>query len=221
MEYLILALIAAIIAFALFHIFKFDQDAEAQRDLDNYLKASLSSVDIGRMYERYIGHLYELEGYDVEYHGAVNGVADMGRDLIVSNSDEVFVVQAKCWAKGKLIQENVIFQLFGSTEHFRLTSRMKRPITRAVLVTTANFSEEARRVAQVLGVELRAKALDRSYPMIKCCVSENGNKFYYLPFDAGYDTLKPITRKGGFFARTVREAVESGFRRSEKYNAAA
>ncbi len=88
-------------------------DIEAQRQLDEYHNSNLPPEEVGRLYERYIGYLYEEEGYEVKYNGANNGVQDMGRDLIVSCVDETIIVQTKCWAKFKSIPESHIFQLYG------------------------------------------------------------------------------------------------------------
>lgn len=222
MEYGLVALVLAILLVTLFFVFRRpDEHTLSQRALDKYLGETLSAVEIGRFYERYIGHLYEEEGYDVEYHGAANGFADLGRDLIVRGGDEVFIVQTKCWSKTKLIHENLIFQLFGSMTHFKRTSKFKDRETKAVFYTTAKFSDRAREVAQVLGVDLKVEELNRSYPMIKCNVSESGEKIYHLPFDPYYDKIKIRHQHGEFFAQTAREAAEKGFRRAKKYTEAA
>lgn len=228
MEYTIIAslfLIVLITGYLLFRKKSNDPytkvDKEAQRQLDEYHNSNLSPEQVGRLYERYIGYLYEVDGYDVKYNGANSGVQDMGRDLIVKSVDEVIIVQTKCWAKFKLIPESHIFQLYGSMIHFKLTSKFKDRATKAVFYTTAKFSEVAKDVAKVLGVELKIEFLNRSYPMIKCIVSENGDMNYYLPFDPYYDQVKIEPRKGDLFAYTVREAVEKGFRRTRKYSGAA
>lgn len=196
-------------------------DRAAQRQLDEYHNSNLPPEEIGRLYERYIGYLYEADGYDVKYNGANNGVQDMGRDLIVTSVDEAIIVQTKCWAKFKMIPENHIFQLYGSMTHSKLTSKFKNRSTKAVFYTTARFSDVAKDVANVLGVELKVEFLNRTYPMIKCCVTENGDMNYYLPFDPYYDQVKIEPQKGDFFTHTVREAVEKGFHRASKYSGAA
>lgn len=159
--------------------------------------------------------MYEREGNEVIYNGAVNGAADLGRDLIVKCDNETLIIQAKCWAKHRVIQEKHIFQLFGSMSHFDLTSNHQRPEIRAVFYTTAKYGEVARDVARVLGVELRTEWLNRSYPMIKCSVSVAGEKNYYLPFDPQYDKVKIEYRRGDCFAETVKEAVAKGFVRPQ------
>lgn len=211
---LTLAAIVTIAAIIFFVVQWFDKDRVAQRALNEYLSRNLSPGEVGRFYERYIGHLYETKGHDVLYHGAVNGVADLGRDLIVRCNDEVRIIQTKCWAKYKQIPENHIFQLFGSMTHFKLTSKENRLPTKAVFYTTARYSDVARDVAKVLGVEIKTEELNRSYPMIKCNVSETGEKIYHLPFDRYYDKIKIESHKGEFFAQTVKEAVAKGFRRA-------
>lgn len=191
-------------------------DAVAQRNLDRYISQVSSAKEIGKTYERYIGYLYEKEGYNVAYNGAVNAFADMGRDLIVRSPHGVIITQTKCWAKFKLIQEKHIFQLFGSMTHFERTSLSGRRAIKAVFYTSSKYSEVAVRSAEILGVELRTRRLDISYPMVKCCVSPSGAKLYYLPFDAKYDRVKIDYRRGEYFVKTVKEAVERGFHRGEE-----
>ena len=57
------------------------------------------------------------------------------------------------------------------------------------------------------------------YPCIKCNINYNDygiSKIYHLPFDQKYDVTK-ITNKGEFYAMTVQEAEEAGFRRAFKW----
>lgn len=208
----ILLTVVALIVFVVRRFF--NKDARAQRQLNKYLRQSLSTDEIGRFYERYIGHLYETEGYDVTYNGALNGYADLGRDLIVKCVDEVLIIQTKCWSKRKWIQEKHIFQLFGTMTHFKLTHEKNGRPTKAVFYTTAKYGDVARDAARVLGVELRSEELNRSYPMIKCSISSDGEKSYYLPFDSDYDKIKIDLHRDEYFAKTVKEAVAKGFRRA-------
>ncbi len=58
-----------------------------------------------------------------------------------------------------------------------------------------------------------------SYPCIKCNIgrSESGEtKIYHLPFDQQYDATK-IKNRGEFYAMTVKEAEDAGFRRTFKW----
>jgi len=215
MYYGLLILALAVVSAIIFFVVRwFDKDRVAQRALDKYLKSSFSNIEIGRLYERYIGHLYETEGYDVVYHGAINGAADMGRDLIVESINEVLIIQTKYWAKSKFIPVSHIFQLFGSMTHFKRTSeKIGRPV-KAVLYTTAKYSKVTKDAARVLGVELRNEKFNRSYPMIKCKVSANGANSYYLPFDPDYDKIKIDLHRDEHFVKTVKEATEKGFRRA-------
>lgn len=90
-----------------------------QLALDRYLSRSKTNWEIGRLYERYLGYFYEKRGWRVRFHGAIMGFEDFGRDLICTRNRQVHIVQAKCWSKEKLIREKHIFQLFGSTIHYR------------------------------------------------------------------------------------------------------
>src|SRR5689334_16515750 len=80
------------------------------------LNRILNPTAIGRLYERYLGYLYERDGWNVEYHGIVQGYEDLGRDLICTSGNRILIVQAKCWSQEKLIHEKHIFQLFGTTQ---------------------------------------------------------------------------------------------------------
>jgi hypothetical protein len=88
-----------------------------QRALDRYLARGKSSWEIGRVYERYVGFVYETAGWSVVFQGAIKGFEDFGRDLICTNRLDVHIVQAKCWSHLKVIREKHIFQLFGTTVH--------------------------------------------------------------------------------------------------------
>ena len=128
----------ALIVLYIFFKRRASEDKEAQKLLNEYLDSNLSPSEIGTFYERYIGHLYEEQGYHVKYNGAVNGFDDLGRDLIVMGGDEVLIIQAKCWARHKRINEKHIFQLYGSMAHFEKTYKGKIKTVRAVFYTTAH-----------------------------------------------------------------------------------
>ena len=87
----------------------------SQLALDRWMSRAKSNVEIGRMYERYLGAKYESNGWRVRYHGATEGLEDLGRDLICEKDEAVHVVQAKYWAQHKTIHEKHIFQLYGTT----------------------------------------------------------------------------------------------------------
>lgn len=189
-------------------------DARAQKALNEYLRQDLSATEIGRFYERFIGHLYETEGYDVLYNGAIQGYADLGRDIIARSVDEDLIIQAKCWSQGSVIHVSHVYQLYGTTKHYDVTVGQGKATTRAIFYTTAKFSDAAKSAAEDLGVELRFKKLDRNYPMIKCCISNEGDKVYYLPFDTNYDRVKVDLHREEYFVKTVKEAVKKGFKRA-------
>ena len=66
-----------------------------QLALDRFWKRPKSKWLIGRLYERYVGYLYETQGYNVEYQGIVKGLEDLGRDLICHKGSSVVVIQCK------------------------------------------------------------------------------------------------------------------------------
>lgn len=187
-----------------------------QRALDAYVRRSKASWEIGRAYERYLGYMREREGWTVSYQGALFGFEDLGRDLVCEREDRIEIVQAKYWSKQNLIREKHIFQLLGTTMHFKL-SHPGRTVT-PVLVTTTQLSEVAQLAASLLDVRVEQVPFSWEYPMIKCNINRaTGEKIYHLPFDQMYDRTL-IKTPGELYARTVAEAEKKGFRRAWRHH---
>ena len=189
--------------------------ARNQLALDRYLERAKSDWEIGRLYERYLGYLRETSGWVVTYHGALRGFEDLGRDLICVKDKGVEIVQAKCWSRSKVIHEKHVFQLFGTTIHYRLASPGV-PVT-AVLATTTSLSDVAAEAAKVLDIRVDTIMLPPSYAMIKCNINPGtGERIYHLPFDQQYDRTQ-ICRPGECYVETVKKAEQLGFRRAWRY----
>jgi hypothetical protein len=183
------------------------------------------------MYERFIGALYERDGWRVAYHGIMKGLEDFGRDLICERGDEVHVIQCKCWSKERTVREKHIFQLFGTTVLFQLglcdpesagkggscpSSPAIKKVT-PVFATTTELSPEAHAVAERLNITVRRESLQR-YPMVKCNInSATREHIYHLPFDQQYDSVVIGNVPGEFYANTVAEAESRGYRRALRW----
>lgn len=199
---------------------KLSVDERNQLALDNYIKLSKkSSWQVGRDYELYVGYLYRKEGWKVLQFGIEMSLSDMGRDIIASKGDVIHIVQCKRWSKDKLIHENVICQLYGTSIQYELEEFSNRSLTKVkiipVLFTTTALSVTAQRFADRLGVQVRVVPMSENYPRIKCNIN-NGLKIYHLPFDQQYDRVQ-IDKNGEFYATTVREASAKGFRRAYRF----
>lgn len=188
-----------------------------QLALDRYWSRGKKSLwAIGKMYEHYIGYLYEEQGWDVEYFGIAQRYEDFGRDLIAIKANKVHIVQCKNWSKYKTIYENHIFQLFGTT--FEYQKQHPELKVTPVFYTTTNLSESASEFAKRLGIEINIRKLER-YPCIRCNISrKDGTKIYHLPFDQQYDTSIIEPSRGEFYAMTVAEAEQKGFRRAFRWH---
>ena len=196
--------------------------ARNQIALDRYLGKALSPTAVGRLYERYLGYLYEHDGWKVEYHGIIEGYEDLGRDLICTKGNDVLIVQAKCWSKVKLIHEKHVFQLFGTTQLYlmnRTKDDMFSPNVSALFITTTNLSPVARKAADWLQVKVKEGfELSKTYLMIKCNINQATNsKIYHLPFDQQYDRTKIVPALGEFYAQSVADAEKKGFRRAWRH----
>lgn len=195
---------------------KLTTDEKIQLALNRYLNGKKSKWQIGRDYEMYVAFLYQSKGWSVEQFGIEKKLEDMGRDLIVSNSSEILIIQCKYWSETKLIHEKHIAQLYGSTIEYSLNlsiSKGNRTVN-PVFVTNINLSETAERFAKTLNVKI-IKIDMGSFPRIKCNINNN-EKIYHLPFDQQYDRTK-IENKGEFYASSIKEAVDAGFRRALRF----
>lgn len=186
-----------------------------QLALDRYKKRKKSAWQIGREYERYIGYCCETQGCYVQYRGALDGLEDMGKDLIVSKENEIYVIQCKYWAKEKTLHEKHIFQLYGTTVLLKLEHGEAQVIP--VFVTSASLSDTARDCAQFLNITVYEHIALIDYPLIKCNVSAENEKIFHLPMDQQYDRVVITPEKGEFYAKTVKEALTAGFRRAYRW----
>jgi len=190
-----------------------------QLALDRYISGRKSNWQIGRDYEMYVGYLYEKDGLDVEYIGIERSINDLGRDLIVRESSTIKIVQCKYWAQGKIIREKHIAQLYGTTIQFLLSNETGINVV-PVFITNIKLSDTAKLFADYLKVEYIENMALGDYPRIKCNTNRdkfgNETKIYHLPFDQQYDRTK-ISRKGDFYAFTVKEAIDQGFRRAKRF----
>lgn len=199
-----------------------------QKALDRYISRRKSNWEIGRDYERYIGHQFEVTGHDVYYFGATEGLQDMGRDLIVKKGKETKIVQCKYWAQDKIIHEKHIFQLFGTAVMYAVSqvgmdprgafATLNAAGVSPVFVCACCLSDTARNMAEALDVIVREQcAFDPEYPRIKCNIGKNNERIYHLPFDQMYDKIKIEPHKDELYAKTITEAEKKGFRRAWRW----
>ena len=191
-----------------------------QLALDRY-KAShnKSKWQIGRDYELYVGYKYSLKGYTIDYFGSYMGLEDLGRDLIAKKGNKVLIIQCKYWSKEKLIHEKHITQLYGTMASYCLEKNLEKENVTGVLVTNTKLSDMAKKMADYLNISYKEDFEKGDYPCIKCNIGHDEygqTKIYHLPFDQQYDATK-IDAPGEFFAMTVKEAEDQGFRRAFKH----
>lgn len=187
-----------------------------QLALDRYVEQRKSKWQIGRDYEMYVGHKLEAEGYAVKYTGIIDNLEDMGRDLIAIKGGKALIVQCKNWSQEKTIHEKHVFQLYGTLVLYRLDNPMFE--AEGVFVTTTKLSDKARAVAKELDIEIVEQLPLGDFPRIKCNVNRTtGEKIYHLPFDQQYDNTVINEKDGEFYAFTVKEAEDNGFRRAWRH----
>ena len=85
-------------------------------------------------------------------------------------------------------------------------------------MTSTVISDEARKIAELLQMEVWEKEKLADYPMIKCNVNRtNGERIYHMPYDQMYDNTRIEPKRGEFYAMTVEEAEAKGFRRALRH----
>lgn len=195
-------------------------DERNQLALDRYKKRPKSNWTVGMFYEMYIGYLLRNSMSVIQF-GIINGLEDLGRDIIAKTRLDdgtlgIYIIQCKNWSVSKEVHENVVCQIFGSAMEYRVKNGCdsKGQLVVPALCTTTHLSDTAKIFADRLGVEVCVKPMG-DFPMIKCNIN-NGQKIYHLPFDQQYWKTK-IEKDGEFYAWTVKEATEKGFRRAFRH----
>ncbi len=197
---------------------KLSETERNQLALDRYNKRKKSNWTIGMLYEMYIGYLLR-DQYDVAQYGIINGLEDLGRDIIASKKysdgiERIYIIQCKNWSVSKEIHENVVCQIFGTAMEYSINHKVGGQKIIPVLCVTTQLSSTAKLFAERLGVKVYVKPIGE-FPMIKCNIN-NGQKIYHLPFDQQYWRTK-IEKPGEFYAWTVKEAYDKGFRRALRH----
>ena len=202
---------------------KLSVDERNQLALNRYNEREKSNWIIGIEYEMYIDYILRNNGFSTIHYGIKEGLNVLGRDVIAKKNGKYYIIQCKNWSRKKEIHENVVCQLFGTTLEFKIERAEKTPDIDwdkrvfPVLYTTTSLSQTAMKFAEKLGVQVIVKEKGE-YPMIKCNIGKNKEKIYHLPFDQQYYKVLIEEDKGEFYAWTVKEAVDAGFRRAYKYS---
>lgn len=197
-------------------------EARNQLALDRYKLKNKSNWIIGIEYEMYIDYLLRSSGYKTIPNGSIKGLEDLGRDIIAFKTDKngqnvVYIIQCKNWASNKELHENVVCQIFGTSIEYIIKHKGEMFLKVVpVIYTTVPLSEMANKFAEALKVIVRV-VKKGEFPMIKCNIGNDGRKIYHLPYDQQYYKAE-IKKPGEFYAWTVKEAVDTGFRRAFKYN---
>lgn len=196
-----------------------------QRALDRYKMRAKSDWEIGRDFERFIGHKFDSQGYDVVYHGAIKGYDDFGRDLIITErSGRVLLVQCKYWSQHKVIPEAAVFQLLGSTVSYYIEQTGHAPpdlktlyqCIQPCLFSTTKVTPRIRGIALAMGIKVEDTLQMKDWPMVKCNIAANGERIYHLPMDQQYDRVK-LAKPGECYCWTVADAEAKGFRRAKRW----
>jgi len=192
------------------------------RALEYYKKRPKKNWELGRDFERYIGFIYEENGYEVEYFGIEKKLNDLGRDLIVKKDGSTIIIQCKYWSKHKTIHEKHIMQLFGTLVKYRIDNPNEQNV-QGLFVSHTQLSDVAKEFAKALSIEIEENVELGEFPLIKC---NNGHdkeygyrtKIYHLPMDQQYDVTKVNKKDGDFYAFTIEEAESKGYTRAHKWH---
>ena len=149
--------------------------------------------------------------------GALQGLHDLGRDIIAEKNNHILVIQCKYWRKERIILPKDILYFYGTIAYEKYHNPNKK--VEGIFATTTTLSDEAKEIANILNITIREKMnFDRHYPCIKCNKNKStGEKIYHLPFDQQYDRIKIDIKNGECYVATVKEAEKLGFRKAMKH----
>lgn len=201
-------------------------DERNQLALERYKNRTKGNWELGIEYELYVGYLLREGKYpfNMKYHvlqfGELNGLSDLGRDIIAEKAElnggrTILIIQCKRWSDKKVVHENAICQLYGTAVEYKIRHRNYINCKFVpVFISTTELSDMAKEFAKYLGVVVYIISMGE-YPMIKCNIN-GGEKIYHLPFDQQYHRTV-IKNDGEFYAMTVKEATQRGFRRAMRH----
>lgn len=177
---------------------------------------NLTPEEIGKRYERYIGYLYEIDGYKVEYNGIKMGKKDDGVDIIATKRRELIIIQCKWYKEDSQIHSNTIRQLNDNLAE-RIADNPNKKVVGRLYSAYDNLDEQARARLSKTQIEHIVLPYDNEYPKIKCNINDdNGEKIYHLPSVGMYDYIKINVNRGEFYVKTIEEAENLGFRGVKK-----
>ena len=192
-----------------------------QLALDRYINSqNKTKWQIGRDYELSVSYECMQRGFSVDTFGSRMGLEDLGRDIIATSPAQTLIIQCKYWSKHKTIHEKHLFQLYGTLVMYRIDHPNMFQSVRGVFVTNTSLSDTAREVAKVLDIVVIENHSMVDFPRIKCNIGKDeygSTRIYHLPMDMQYDVVQ-IKDPGEFYAFTIQEAIDAGFRRAYKWH---
>ena len=198
--------------------------SQIERDqlaLDRYVQShNKSKWQTGRDYELSVAYEYRNKGYVVDTTGSYMQLEDMGRDVIAKNEENILIIQCKYWSSAKTIHEKHIMQLYGTCVLYQIENHIMPGFVRGLFITNTKLSDKAKSIANALNITVVENHPITDFPRIKCNIGRDEfgpTKIYHLPMDAQYD-ITQIKNPGEFYAFTVKEAVDAGFRRAFRWH---
>ena len=181
----------------------------------NAFKGKMSPEEIGAAYERYVGYLYENQGYSVVYNGIIKGKQDDSVDIIAKKQKEIHIIQCKWYKEKGQIHINTIRQFNDKFIDIKRENPNKKVL--ATLFTVYdNLDESAKEKLLNTEIAHRVVPFNYEYPMVKCNINEgSGEKIYHLPGVGQYDRIKINIKKNECYVKTIEEAENLGFRAVE------
>lgn len=144
-------------------------------------------------------HVFQLFGTTMEYW--------LNNYSVVRNEYNLFTQKINNKEKPKSFREFAKF----------LNENKLRPI----FFTSTSLSARAKKMAAALNIEIMENEPVGDFPRIKCNLNYDQygveTKIYHLPMDQQYDRTIITKAKGEFYAFTVKEAEDAGFRRAFKH----
>jgi len=133
-------------------LFVFLINREFQKGVKSGLKNTHQYSDVLKMtpyeFEHYVAKLLQNMGYSARVTSKSDGEegGDYGADIIAKKDGRIIVVQVKKWAPRNLVGNQDVRSVVGSLHTFKAS--------KAILVTTSDFTEQAYEQAKGAPIEL-------------------------------------------------------------------
>jgi len=123
------------------------KEIEELKEIDSGLRDNFTSMNHFE-FEEFIGELFKKMGYEVK---VTKKTGDYGIDVVATKGEEIIAIQVKKYAAGHHVGAPDVQNTLGSMHKYKAT--------KAIIITTSNFTVQAEEQAKEAPIELWNKRI--------------------------------------------------------------